>query len=125
MKRQEWGLLTIAALLSTYLFPLYFAEVVALAFLGGLGMLWRALNPQEKDKLRAFELEFRVGYESERRGDHAGARKVYRRLADKYKSVPKIAAIAKDRIKRLEGKRGGKKVARRKKPKRPSKGRRA
>ncbi len=108
MKRQEWGLLTVAALLSTYLFPLYFAEVVALAFLGGLGMLWRALNPQEKDKLRAFEREFRVGYELESKGDRAGAGKIYRRLAGKYKGVPKIASIATDRIKRLERKKGAK-----------------
>ncbi len=111
MKRQEWGLFTVAALLATHLFPLYFIEVVALAFLGGLGMFWRSLNPSEKDELRAFEREFRVGYELETKGDDQGAKKVYRRLADKYKGTPKIAAIANKWLKRLAGgkvKKGGK-----------------
>ncbi len=122
MKRQEWGLFTVATLLATYLFPIYFIEVVALAFLGGLGMFWRSLNPSEKDKLRAFEREFRVGYELETNGDYRGAKQVYRRLADKYKGTPKIAAIASKWIKRLESgklKKGGKSKGAR----RPSKGR--
>jgi hypothetical protein len=122
MKRQEWGLFTVAALLSTYLFPLYFIEVVAMAVLGGLGILWRSLNPSEKDKLRAFEREFRVGYDLESKGDRKGAKQVYCRLAKKYKDVPKISAIASEWIRRLEnGKGKGKTKAKRRRP--PAKGR--
>jgi len=120
MKRQEWGLFTVAALLSTYLFPLYFVEVVAMAFLGGLGILWRSLNPSEKDSLRAFEREFRIGYDLESKGDHKGAKKIYLRLAEKYKDTPKISAIASKWIKRLED---GEKKGKAKKRRPPRKGR--
>ena len=66
MKRSEWGLFTGASFLLAVAFPPYFLELIAITFLGGIGLLWRSLRASDKIRLAEFEKKFRLGYRRER-----------------------------------------------------------
>jgi hypothetical protein len=102
LKKEDWGGLTIVALLSTFLFPPYFIQLMTMAALTEFAHLWTTrLSRKEEDRLVSFEKEFRVAY----------------KLEKVYTGDPRIAKLATLQIKKLtgrDGRKGGKKDAARK-----------
>lgn len=107
MKKEEWGLLTVAALLATFVFPPYFIQILAIS---GLTSLAYAAKPREKvdslQRLVEFEQEFRIGHDCEERNEWDRAREVYQGLAEKYRGDPSIQQIALQRIQYVEERAG-------------------
>lgn len=104
LKKEDWGLLTITALLSTFLFPPYFVHLMTMAALTEFAHLYTTrLSRRQQDRLLAFEREFRKGYRREKEGDRRGALAHYRRLERKYADLPQAARIATLQIRKLEG----------------------
>ena len=98
MKRSEWGLFAGASFLLAVAFPPYFLELIAITFLGGMGLLWRSLKGPERIRLAEFEKKFRVGYRKEQSGSPDEALAVYRSLIKEFKDSPLIIQIAKKQI---------------------------
>jgi hypothetical protein len=118
LKKEDWGGLTIVALLSTFLFPPYFIQLMTMAALTEFAHLWTTrLSRKEEDRLVSFEKEFRVAYKLEKAGKTREALDLYRKLEKVYTGDPRIAKLATLQIKKLtgrDGRKGGKKDAARK-----------
>jgi hypothetical protein len=88
LKKEDWGLLTITALLSTFIFPPYFIHLMAMAALTEFAHLWTTrLSQKDQERFIEFEKEFRVGYKLEKAGKRAEALKRYRSLLKRYRGL--------------------------------------
>jgi hypothetical protein len=104
LKKEDWGGLTILALLSTFLFPPYFIQLMTMAALTEFAHLWTTrLTRKEQERLVAFEKELRVGYKLQRRGRTREALRLYRNLEKRYAGEPRIAKLATLQIRKLTG----------------------
>ena len=79
MRKEEYGLATVAFLILSLSFPPYFIHFLAASAIGGLGYLLRSLNEKDRENLAEFEKGFRKGYELEQKGEIEKAIEVYRR----------------------------------------------
>jgi len=96
MRKEEYGLATVAFLILSLSFPPYFIHFLAASAIGGLGYLLRSLNEKDRENLAEFERKFRKGYELEQKGEIEKAIEVYKQLTDEY---PKFRYIAQEKIK--------------------------
>jgi hypothetical protein len=96
MRKEEYGLATVAFLILSLSFPPYFIHFLAASAIGGLGYLLRSLNEKDRENLAEFEKEFRKGYELEQKGEIEKAIEVYRKLTEEY---PKFRYIAQEKLK--------------------------
>lgn len=104
LKKENWGLLTITALLSTFLFPPYFVHLMTVAALTEFAHLYTTrLTRHQQERMVAFEKEFREGYRREREGRREEALRIYRALEEKYADFPQAARLATLRIRELTG----------------------
>ncbi|HXL73504.1 MAG TPA: hypothetical protein VN963_07770, partial [bacterium] len=63
LKKEDWGGLTIVALLAAYAFPPYFIYLMTMAALTEFAHLWTTkLSREDRDRFVQFEQEFRKGY---------------------------------------------------------------
>jgi hypothetical protein len=116
LKKEDWGLLTITALLSTFIFPPYFIHLMTLAALTEFAHLWTTrLSHRDQEKFVEFEKEFRKGYKLEKAGKVQEALTLYRALEKRYADFPQAGKLASLQIRRLPGGKSG--------PSRSSKGR--
>ncbi len=103
MKKEEWGLMTVAALLSSFLFPPYFLHILAISGLASFAMALKpSERPEELRRLIEFEQAFRVGHDFEEQAAWVEAIGIYRELAERYKDDPAISGIAVQRIRFVE-----------------------
>src|SRR6266478_4589099 len=66
LKKENWGGLTIVALLSTFVFPPYFIYLMSVAALTEFAHLWTThLSELDQQRFVDFEKEFRKGYKLE------------------------------------------------------------
>ncbi len=104
MRTTEWGGLTMLSLLLASLFPPYFIQVLAIAFLNAGGLYWVThLSEKGRQRLVDFEREFRQGYALEEAHDYQAAQAFYAALAARYQDVPAVAEVATRRIAYLKG----------------------
>ncbi len=103
LKKEDWGGLTIVALLATYIFPPYFVYLLTVAALTEFAHLWTTrLSRPDQEKFINFEKEFRKGYKLEKAGDGKGALLWYRKLEKEYAGLPQASKLATLQIKKLE-----------------------
>jgi len=122
LKKEDWGGLTIVALLAAYAFPPYFIYLMTMAALTEFAHLWTTkLSREERDKFIEFEKEFRKGYKLQKEGKTQEALAWYRQLEKRYASLPQGAKLATLQIRQLNGKKED--ASGKKEPKKP-KGRR-
>lgn len=106
LKKEDWGGLTIVALLSTILFPPYFIQLMTMAALTEFAHLWTTrLTRKEEERLIAFEKEFRVGYRLQREGKTQEALRLFRELEKRYAGDPRISKLASLQIRKMLGKK--------------------
>ncbi|MEI7640085.1 MAG: hypothetical protein WCJ46_01040 [bacterium] len=109
LKKEEWGLLTVLSIILAGIFPVYFINILLVSFFTEVGHFWTThLTENERKNLIDFEKEFRAGYEMEKAGKWDEAIAVYEKLIPKYKSNPKISAIATQRIDFIKNEKSGK-----------------
>ena len=102
LKKEDWGLLTITALLSTFIFPPYFIYIMTLAALTEFAHLWTTkLSREDRDRFIQFEQEFRKGYKLQKEGKTKEALAWYRHLEKKYTDLPQGAKLATLQIRQL------------------------
>ncbi|HTA76998.1 MAG TPA: hypothetical protein VK791_07570 [bacterium] len=105
LKKEDWGGLTIIALLAAYAFPPYFIYLMTMAALTEFAHLWTTkLSREDRDRFIAFEIEFRKGYKLQKEGKTEQAIKWYRHLENKYADLPQGAKLATLQIRHLTGK---------------------
>jgi hypothetical protein len=105
LKKEDWGGLTIVALLSTFIFPPYFIHLMTMAAITEFAHLWTTrLTRLEEEKLVAFEKEFRVAFKLQKAGKHEEALRMYRDLEKRYKNDPRISKLATLQIRKMTGK---------------------
>lgn len=110
LKKEEWGGITLVALLAAYAFPPYFIYLMTMAALTEFAHLWTTrLSQPDQKKFIDFEKEFRKGYKLEKAGDRQGALDWYRKLEKGYAGFPQASKLAALQIKKLESE--GKKTA--------------
>lgn len=103
LKKEDWGGLTIVALLATYIFPPYFIYLLTMAALTEFAHLWTTrLSRQDQEKFIDFEKEFRKGYKLEKAGDRQGALVWYRKLEKEYADLPQASKLALLQIEKLQ-----------------------
>jgi hypothetical protein len=122
MRTTEWGGLTMLSLLLASLFPPYFIQVLAIAFLNAGGLYWVThLSEKGRRRLIDFEHEFRKGYALEEAHDYKAAQAFYAALVARFQDVPSVAEVATRRIAFLQEQtakaKPAKKPAARKRPK--------
>lgn len=106
-KKEDWGLLTITALLSTFIFPPYFIHLMTMAALTEFAHLWTTrLSREEQERFVEFEKEFRKGYKLEKAGKPKEALAWYLKLEKRYAGLPQASKLATLQIRKLRG--GGK-----------------
>jgi len=116
LKKEDWGLLTITALLSTFIFPPYFIHLMTLAALTEFAHLWTTrLSHMDQEKFVGFEKEFRKGYKLEKAGKVREALAFYRTLEKRYADFPQAGKLVSLQIRRLAGGKS--------RPAKPSRGR--
>jgi hypothetical protein len=95
LKKEDWGGLTIVALLAAYAFPPYFIYLMTMAALTEFAHLWTTkLSREEKDRFIEFEKEFRKGYKLQKEGKTPEALAWYRKLEKRYADLPQGAKLA-------------------------------
>lgn len=108
LKKEDWGLLTITALLSTFIFPPYFIYIMTMAALTEFAHLWTTrLSREEQERFIEFEKEFRKGYKLEKAGELKAAAQWYQKLEKRYSDLPQASKLATLQIRKL---RSGKKL---------------
>lgn len=108
LKKEDWGGLTIVALLTTILFPPYFIQLMTMAALTEFAHLWTTrMTRKEEEQLVTFEKEFRVGYKMQKEGRSKEALKLFKSLEERYRGNPRISKLATLQIRKLSGKVGG------------------
>ncbi len=111
LKKEDWGGLTIVALLATIAFPPYFLHLMTMAALTEFAHLWTTrISRVEQEKLVKFEKEFREGYKYEKEGRISDALKLYRELEKRYGDDPRISRLATLQIRKLAGDKSGPKL---------------
>jgi hypothetical protein len=106
LKKEDWGLLTITALLSTFIFPPYFVYIMTLAALTEFAHLWTTkLSREDRDRFIQFEQEFRKGYKLQKEGKTKEALVWYRHLEKRYADLPQGAKLATLQIRHLTQKK--------------------
>ena len=104
LKKEDWGALTILALLSTFAFPPYFIYLMSVAALTEFAHLWTTrLTRMDQERFIEFEKEFRTGYKLEKSGRTREALEWYRKLEKKYKDLPQAEKLATLQIRSLSG----------------------
>jgi hypothetical protein len=107
LKKEDWGLLTITALLSTFVFPPYFIYIMTMAALTEFAHLWTTrLSREEQERFIEFEKEFRKGYKLEKAGESKAAVQWYQKLEKRYADLPQASKLATLQLRKL---RSGKK----------------
>jgi hypothetical protein len=102
LKKEDWGGLTIIALLAAYAFPPYFIYLMTMAALTEFAHLWTTkLSREDSDRFIAFEKEFRVGYKLQKEGKVKEALALYHKLEKKYEDLPQGAKLATLQIRHL------------------------
>jgi hypothetical protein len=102
LKKEDWGGLTIVALLAAYAFPPYFIYLMTMAALTEFAHLWTTkLSREDQERFIEFEKEFRKGYKLERSNQAQAALKHYRRLEKKYADLPQAEKLATLQIRHL------------------------
>lgn len=102
LKKEDWGGLTIVALLAAYAFPPYFIYLMTMAALTEFAHLWTTkLSREEKDRFIEFEKEFRKGYKLQKEGKVQEALAWYRKLEKRYADLPQGAKLATLQIRQL------------------------
>jgi hypothetical protein len=110
LKKEDWGLLTITALLSTFVFPPYFVYLMAMAALTASAQLWTTrLSQMDQERFIGFEKEFRKGYKLEKAGRSKEALRWYKKLEKKYTDLPQAGHLLSLQIQKLTPKRGSSK----------------
>ena len=105
LKKEDWGGLTIIALLAAYAFPPYFIYLMTMAALTEFAHLWTTkLSREDRDRFIQFEQEFRKGYKLQKEGKTPQALTWYRHLEKKYADLPQGAKLATLQIRHLTGK---------------------
>ncbi len=105
LKKEDWGGLTIVALLAAYAFPPYFIYLMTMAALTEFAHLWTTkLSREEQDKFIEFEKEFRKGYKLQKDGKTKEALAWYQQLEKRYANLPQGAKLATLQIRQLNGK---------------------
>jgi len=105
LKKEDWGGLTILALLSAYVFPPYFIYLMSVAALTEFAHLWTTrLSRIDQERFIVFEREFRKGYKLEKSGKTTEALRCYRKLEKKYKNLAQAQKIATLQIRSLQQK---------------------
>jgi len=113
-KKEDWGLLTITALLTTFIFPPYFIHLMTMAALTEFAHLWTTrLSRVDQERFVKFEKEFRKGYKLEKAGRVKDAVKWYQKLEKRYSDLPQAGKLATLQIRKL---RSAKKPAGQSKP---------
>jgi hypothetical protein len=106
LKKEDWGGLTIIALLAAYAFPPYFIYLMTMAALTEFAHLWTTkLSREGQEKFIAFEKEFRKGYKLQKEGKIKEALAWYRQLEKRYADLPQGAKLATLQIRQLTGKK--------------------
>jgi hypothetical protein len=104
LKKEDWGGLTIVALLAAYAFPPYFIYLMTMAALTEFAHLWTTkLSREERDRFIDFEKEFRKGYKLQKEGKTQKALDWYRHLEKRYADLPQGAKLATLQIRQLTG----------------------
>lgn len=108
LKKEDWGGLTIVALLAAYAFPPYFIYLMTMAALTEFAHLWTTrLSRIDQDRFIAFEKEFRKGYKMEKAGRSREALQWYRKLEKEYADLPQAGKLATLQIRNLAKAQGG------------------
>ena len=95
LKKEDWGLLTITALLSTFVFPPYFIYIMTMAALTEFAHLWTTrLSREEQERFIEFEKEFRKGYKLEKAGELKAAIQWYQKLEKRYADLLQASKLA-------------------------------
>jgi hypothetical protein len=107
LKKEDWGLLTITALLSTFVFPPYFIYLMTMAALTASAQLWTTrLSRIDQERFIGFEKEFRKGYKLEKAGRARDALRWYQKLEKKYTDLPQARHLLSLQIRKLAPKKG-------------------
>ncbi len=102
LKKEDWGLITIATLLSTFVFPPYFIQLMTIAALSEFAHFWTTrLSRIQQDRLIKFEKQLRLGYQLEQKGNREEALTHYQKLYEKYKKFPEICQLISLQIKQM------------------------
>jgi hypothetical protein len=102
LKKEDWGGLTIVALLAAYAFPPYFIYLMTMAALTEFAHLWTTkLSREERERFIEFEKEFRKGYKLQKEGKIQEALVWYRKLEKRYADLPQGAKLATLQIRQL------------------------
>jgi hypothetical protein len=108
LKKEDWGGLTIVALLSTFIFPPYFIYLMSMAALTEFAHLWTTrLSRVDQERFIEFEKEFRKGYKLEKAGNQKEALKWYQKLEKRYADLPQASKLATLQIRKLSPKKPG------------------
>ena len=103
LKKEDWGGITLVALLAAYIFPPYFIYLLTMAAFTEFAHLWTTrLSHQDQKKFIDFEKEFRKGYKLEKAGDRQRALDWYRKLEKEYADLPQASKLAALQIEKLE-----------------------
>jgi hypothetical protein len=112
LKKEDWGGLTIVALLAAYAFPPYFIYLMTMAALTEFAHLWTTkLSREERERFIEFEKEFRKGYKLQKEGKISEALVWYRKLEKRYADLPQGAKLATLQIRQLTEKKPEQKKA--------------
>jgi len=107
LKKEYWGLLTINALLSTFVFPPYFIYLMSVAALTEFAHLWTThLSEVDQQRFIGFEKEFRKGYKLEKAGRFPEALHWYQKLKKNYANHPQASHLIALQIEKLSTKAG-------------------
>lgn len=103
LKKEDWGLLTITALLSTFVFPPYFVYLMTMAALTEFAHLWTTrLSRIDQERFIEFEKEFRKGYKLQKAGQVKEALAWYKKLEKSYADLPQASKLATLQIRGLD-----------------------
>lgn len=95
LKKEDWGLLTITALLSTFVFPPYFIYLMTMAALTEFAHLWTTrLSRGDQERFIEFEKQFRKGYKLEKAGQLKSAVQWFQKLEKQYSDLPQASKLA-------------------------------
>ena len=107
LKKEDWGGLTIVALLAAYAFPPYFIYMMTMAALTEFAHLWTTrLSRMDQERFIEFEKEFRKGYKLEKAGQKKEALRCYQKLEKQYEDLPQASKLATLQIRRLTKAKG-------------------
>lgn len=102
LKKENWGGLTIVALLAAYVFPPYFVYLMTMAALTEFAHLWTThLSELDQRRFIDFEKEFREGYKLEKSGSVKNALRCYKKLEKSYADLPQASKLATLQIRKL------------------------